>query len=137
VTVTHGEVEDPAVAVRNWPLPPAAEQGAGEARQAGAAEEAERQEAKIEKGRDVAVIEFPASHGVPALRVSMIQELAGYKTDLPNSVSGEQLYRGLTEQLNHAADAADHWPASVDDAQVAIAHHVFAGLYGVRGRSGQ
>jgi hypothetical protein len=152
------------VAARNWPLPASGEQGAsgrasrpgedGGARQAGARNDANRAgdqggagqadraggndqgNSNIEKGRDVAVVAFPASHGMPAVRASLIQELGGYKLDVPNAMTAEQLDRSLAQQIRQAADASGHWPADTTEAQVAIAHHVLAGLYGVQGQGG-
>jgi hypothetical protein len=150
--VIQGEVEDPAVAARNWPLPAAGEQlasGRAEkpgkdegARQAGARSGADgaggdQLDSNIEKGRDVAVVAFPAAHGLPNLRVSLIQELGGYRVDVPNSVGGEQLYKDLAEHVRQAADSASQWPADAKEAQVAIAHHVLAGVYGAREQGGQ
>jgi hypothetical protein len=167
--VIQGEVEDPAVAMRNWPLPAGGEQMASDrasrpgedenARQAGARNDANRPDANragadqsgtdrtardggdrlnsnIEKGRDVAVVAFPASHGMPAVRASLIQELGGYKVDVPNSVTAEQLDKSLAEHIRQAADSAGQWPADANEAQVAIAHHVIAGLYNVQAQGG-
>ena len=162
--VIQGEVEDPAVAIRNWPLPaaePALAAGArrleDDARQAAertppdrpADRPAERPadrpgrdasvrdvpdqaNANIEKGRDVAVAAFPASQNLPSLRVSMIQEAGGYKIDVPNSLTGEQLHRNLAEHLRHIVDDAAQWPNDINDAQLAVAHHAFAAIYGVQ-----
>ena len=163
VFVIEGEVEDPAVAMGNWPLPPAGDQGqagranretsggvasragteareaADNARQAGANVAADRpgqggsdqKESNIEKGRDVAVAAFPASHGMPDLRVSMLQEATGYKVDVPNSLGAEQLSRNLAQHLRQFADQSAQWPADVNQSQVAAAHHVLAGVYGL------
>lgn len=164
VFIIQGEVEDPAVAAGNWPLPPSGDQGrvARAGREAGggdaaapldAAQEAaantakagkaavgddskqdvaDQKNANIEKGRDVAVAAFPGGHGLPNVRVSMIQEAGGYKVDLPNSISGDQLYQNLAQHLRQVADNADQWPADATEAQIALAHHVLAGVYGVQ-----
>jgi hypothetical protein len=165
VFIIEGEVEDPAVAMTNWPLPPAGEQGqagrasreasggvvskaATEAREAtdnarqaagnvvgNRSKQSDQKDSNIEKGRDVAVAAFPASHGVPGVRVSMIQEATGYRVDVPNSLTGEELSRNLAQQLRQFADHSAQWPDDVNQAQVAAAHHVLAGVYGVSEQS--
>jgi hypothetical protein len=85
----------------------------------------------IEEGRDFAVLQVPASHGLPAVNVSMIRELTGWKIDIPNNRSVQNVYDDLLKHLTMIGDNQASWPADKDDAKAMIAHHVLMGLYGV------
>jgi len=129
----QGEVSDPATAVSNWPAPAIA----GEAVTAGSHTNAgdvkkEEKEAKLTKGRNVAVVRFPMSHEVPEITVSMIHHLpASWRVDVPNDRTGEQIYNDLVNRLTFIRDHQDHWPNDVNDGYRMVAHHVVAALYGV------
>lgn len=142
VALIRGEIEDPKAVAAHWPVKavaPAA--GESDAVAAGAAEQAERENEKgnpdpnlnsnIEKGRDVAIATIPASHGLPAIHVSLIREAQGWRIDVPNNVTGEQLKNNLAAHLTRIKDSADQWPADKNDAAAFVAHHVLMAAYNV------
>lgn len=142
VPVVQGEIEDPLVVAGNWPIKATRTAGgqgaaAGEAQQAGAQQAGKSQvgiDSNVEKGRNVAVATFPKSHGLPALNVSLVSEAQGYRIDVPNTVTGQQLKDNLSKHLDHLIQGKDQWPKDAWQAQMAIAHHVLAGVYGVEGQ---
>jgi hypothetical protein len=90
-----------------------------------------RTQGNIQEGRDFAVLQVPASHGMPAVNVSMIRELTGWKIDIPNNRSVQQVHDDLLKHLTMIGDNQANWPADKDDAKAMIAHHVMMALYGV------
>ena len=147
VPVVQGEIDDPKVVAGNWPIKAAMTAGggaaapaAGEAQTAGAAQAGKSEaglDSNVEAGRNVAVATFPKSHGLPALNVSLMKELGGYRVDVPNTVTGQQLKDNLSKHLDHLIQGADQWPKEAWQAQTAIAHHILAGVYGVEGMAQQ
>ncbi len=137
VTTICGEIEDPAAVASAWPVAAVVE-GAGEAVPAAAKDAAavpgtteQNIDSNVEKGRDVAIAAVPASHGLPAINVSLIQEAGGYRIDLPNTLTAQQLHDSLLNQITHVTDMQAQWPADQKDAEAAVAHHVLLGIYGV------
>ena len=133
VITATGEVEDGAAVASAWPLQAVSEAGDGAvtaaSKQPVAADRDE--DANLEKGRDVAVIAIPASHGLPTVNLSLIQELQGYRVDIPNNITGQQLHDSLLKHLTHVSDMQAQWPANEQDAQLLVAHHIALGVYGV------
>jgi hypothetical protein len=133
VATLCGEVQDPQQLASAWPVQ-AVSPAAGEAVQAAAQQQGTSpadKESNIEKGRDVAIATIPASHGLPAVNVSLMQEAGGWKIDLPNNVSGQQLHDNLLKHMTQASDMQAKWPADANAAELAITHHIMLGLYGV------
>jgi len=143
-TVIQGEVADPATAMAHWPVNAMASRAmeAGARQEVGADQKTVKKEAKAEeltKGRDVAIVRIPASHGMPAVDVSMVHEMPMfYRVDIPNDRTGEQIYNDLSAHLAYLGDRASEWPANIDDAYRMFTHHVAAAMYGVPvpGRNG-
>jgi len=91
----------------------------------------------LEKGRNVAVVTVAESHGLPELKVPLIHELPDlWKIDVPDSVSGQKLYDNLLKHLTMANEQKDQWPADVNDAYRAVAHHVLMAVLDVDEHSG-
>lgn len=142
-TMVQGEVADPNVALANWPV---AATG-GEAVTASNKETANRDtkqekreasEEKLQKGRNVAIVHFPAAYGLPAMNVSMIHQLpAFYCVDIPNTRTGEQVYNDLLNHLTWIGEHVDQWPADVNDAYRMVAYHAVAAVEGVDVPSGK
>jgi len=130
--MVQGEVTNPAVAINNWPVAPIpGEAVVAGSRTPGANDKQAEKEAKLTKGRNVAVIRFPASHGLPEMDVSMIHHAIGFwRVDVPNDRTGEQIYNDLTTHLTYIKDHPDQWPSDVSDAYRMVAHHAVAALYG-------
>ncbi|MBC8109031.1 MAG: hypothetical protein H7Z14_20765 [Anaerolineae bacterium] len=82
-----------------------------------------------DKGRNVAKVTFPASHGLPELYIPLINELpATWKIDVPDEVDGRKLYDNLLTHITMADEHKAMWPADVNDAYRAISHHVFLAI---------
>ena len=148
VAVMRGEIEDPKAVAAKWPVQAVAPRaGEQDAVAAAAAEKADRENEKgtadaelnsnIEKGRDVAIATVPASHGLPALRVSLVREANGWRVDVPNNLTGEQLKNNFARHLAHIKDSADRWPADENDAAAMVAHHALMAAYNVELPAGQ
>jgi hypothetical protein len=135
--IVQGEVSDPAVALANWPVAatPAEAVTAGERKEIPGDAKAQKKEERAEKltrGRNVAIVRFPAAWGMPDLTVSMVHELpAFYRVDIPNDRSGEQIYNDLVTQLTWLGDHADQWPAEATDGYRLFAQRAVAAVYGV------
>jgi len=131
--IAQGTVSDPTVAISHWPVPALA----GEAVTAGSRSPADNQKqeekaAKLNKGRDVALVRFPASHDLPELTVSMLHQLPGFwRVDIPNDRTGEQIYNDLTAHLTYIRDHQNQWPNDVADGYRMVAHETVGALYGV------
>jgi hypothetical protein len=84
----------------------------------------------LDKGRNVAVVSFPSSHGMPELYVSLIHEMPdNWKIDVPDNVDGQKLHDNLCNHLTVFAQNKDQWPADVNEAYRMAAHHVMMAVY--------
>jgi len=135
--VLEGEISDPALALNNWPVPATSAQAMqASQRQQPAVNDANMKkaesEAKLEKGRNAALVQIPNDHNLPSITASLIHELPDqWCFDIPNDRSGEQIYNSLLNHLTYFGDHVDQWPADVNDAYRVLAHHAVAALYGV------
>ena len=143
----EGEIEDPAAVASNWPVPAttlgqvgAAVQGAANdaANAAGVAQPAAgtvdkdtKTQGNIEKGRNVAILRIPGEAGMPAIDVSLIHEAGGWKIDVPNTRSAQQIHDDLLKHLTMAGEQSGQWPGDVNAAYRAMTHHVLMGIYGI------
>lgn len=75
-------------------------------------------------GREMASLRIPASHGAADLTVPMIHEAGGWKIDAPDTLTAEKLRSNLAAHLQAVHAMKDKWPADVNEAQAAVAHHV-------------
>ena len=142
VALMQGEIDDPKQVAAKWPVAATPPQP-GDAVTAGAAEKVNEEATRtkgnddpdlnsnIEKGRDVAIATFPTSHGAPALNVSMIREAGGWRVDVPNRLSGQQLHDNLLKHLTHVSMHSNQWPSDENAAAAMIAHHVLMAVNGV------
>lgn len=154
--VIQGEVTDPATAMANWPVQPImpmrgeAMPAAGREKAAAPApgekvsdrgpvmekiatpfKETAVEKTELEKGRKVALVEVPESHGQPAVRLSLLRELPdNWKLDIPNNISGQQVHDNLLKHLTWVADHQNEWPGDVNDGYRMVSHHVLLALYG-------
>jgi len=137
VMVVTGEVADPAQAVMHWPVDPKTGQPMKKSEQAIAASSHEAGKnfggrVKLDKGRNVALVRFPESHGLPPITASVIHELpAAWKFDIPNDRTGDQIYNDLLNQLNFIATHSAEWPSDEKQAYAMTTHRVLLALYGV------
>jgi hypothetical protein len=140
-TIIQGEVSDPTIALSNWPVPAMSNEAmkASQTQRPSNTPEAAKDkdqaadDAKLEKGRNVAIVRFPAGHDAPELCVSLIHQLPdNWKIDVPNDRSGQEIYNDLLTQLTWLGDHSAQWPANQDDAYRMFSHHIMAALYGAQ-----
>jgi hypothetical protein len=136
LTTIVGEIDDPKAVASAWPVPAVSEASPQSDAVPAAAKETDGNadpnlDSNVEKGRDVAIATVPASHGLPALNVSLVQELQGWRIDVPNTLTGQQLHDSLLKHLTHVTDAQAQWPADKNEAAAMVAHHVLLAAYGV------
>ena len=134
--VVRGEITDPKQVATHWPVPAVSTGPDAEAIQASSRQEKTRNDnpdlnSNIEKGREVAIVTIPASHDLPPVNVSLVKELQGYRVDVPNTLTGEQLRDNLVKRMTDVADHPDRWPAERKDAAHYFAHHVMMAVYDV------
>ena len=86
----------------------------------------------LDKGRDVAIARFAASHDLPELTLSMVHELpAQWRFDIPKDRNGDQIHNDLLNQLNFIATHSENWPSDINEGYRMVAHRVLMALYGV------
>jgi hypothetical protein len=135
--ILQGEVSDPNLAMANWPVPATAQMAAKPADEQGHAVVAgsvqgDKGDINLDKGRNVALVSIPASHGLPAMTISMIHELPDqWRVDVPNNITGQQLKDNLSKHIAHIDGMKDKWPSDESDAYRAVAHHVLMAIYNV------
>jgi len=128
----QGEIEDPAAFVQNWPANAAPGMAnAQQARGNAGLDEQTQKQGDIDKGRNVGLVRLPGRDGLPALDVSVVHEITGWKIDLPNYRTGQQIHDDLLKQLTALGENSERWPATPDDAKRVFAHRVLMAIYGV------
>lgn len=131
LAVTVGEVHDPALAMRNWPVSPTGQADmTREAREAGGAmaqDDDVVEQANLDEGRNVAIAAL--SRDGKALHVSMISEAGGWKIDLPNNVTADTLHARLSTLIQDLNSKQDQWPADEAQAYDKIGHKLLMTLY--------
>jgi hypothetical protein len=131
--IAQGEVSDPTQAISAWPVAAAA----GQAVTASSSNEQQDSNSHwLTKGRAVAIMRFPESHGLAAMNVSFIHQPTGWYIDIPVDRTGQQIYNDLSAHLSFIASHQDQWPNDVNDAYRMVTHQVLAALYGVSGPAG-
>ncbi len=149
VTILTGEVEQPDQLVGNWPIKQADTVSMGgdgvkveDKAQLAASKQDIKQtkdqmfggDVNLDKGRDVAVVEFPSAMGLPEVNCSMIKEhVTGWHFDVPNNITGQQLHDNLVKHLSMIVDHESEWPADVNTAYELVGHHVIEAVYGIDG----
>jgi hypothetical protein len=134
ITFRTGEIVDPNQLVGKWPVTTYSGQKntGGEA----SSEDINKTESKmfggdvkLEKGRLVVLAEIPGANGAPALTVSMIHELGGWKFDIPNNITRQELHDALLRNLTYLYDHQDLWPSDVTEGYRQATRGVVAALY--------
>jgi len=135
--IAQGEVADPSMALANWPIAVTGNEALTASEKVAADRDTKqlKQEAsaeKLKKGRNVAIIRFPAAYGLPEMNVSMLHQLPMfYRIDIPNTRTGEQVYNDLLTHLTWIGEHVDQWPSDVNEAYRMVAYHAVASVYGV------
>ena len=128
----EGEIEDPNQFVQNWPVAPIPGLDAAVAgSRTQVVDEDTRKNGNIEKGRNIAIVRLPAQGDIPALNVSEIRELTGWKIDIPNDRKLQQIHDDLLKHLTMVGENTANWPTDKEGAKGMIARHVVMGLYGI------
>jgi hypothetical protein len=70
-------------------------------------------------------VSIPASHGLAEVRLNLVKEGSDWKINVPSTLTPDRLQDNLARELNRANDMKAQWPADANDAQRALAHHVF------------
>jgi len=142
IHIVTGEVSDPQLLVGKWPVDAMSlsnMNGAGGT--AGKASQSDADIAKsktfggdvnLEKGRNVALAHLMGSHGMNGFTASLIHEnLVGWKFDVPNTLTADQLYNTLVANLGYLDQHKDAWPTDVNQAYRDFTHAVAASLYNI------
>jgi len=129
----EGEIETPETVANNWPVPatPTAANAAQPAASNQPVDKDTKTQGNIEKGRNVAVLRLAAEQGLPTLDISMLHEAMGWKIDLPNNRTAQQIHDDLLKHLTMIGENPGQLPANADDAYRVFAHHVLMAIYGV------
>lgn len=150
-TIVQGEIANPAL-LSNWPVDNKSKAGAslkvGESKveatvgggganatATGARNETNQPGNKpgdrnLEKGRNVAIVTFPESHGTPELTASLIHELPDqWRFDIPDTIDSNKFYQNLLAHMTEFGEMKDQWPQDVNEASRMITHHVLEALY--------
>ncbi len=129
----QGEITDAATFANQWPVDPTPMKEGEGAQPAGGKVLTDQiqDQGNIENGREIAVVRMPAEFGLPELRASFIDEAFGWKINVPNNLSAEQLHANVLKHLTYMGENMDKWPADVNDAYRAATHHVLMAVYGV------
>jgi len=150
-TIVQGEIANPAL-LSNWPVDNKSKaslkvgdnnvgaelktSGAGTSATAtGARDETNKPGNKpgdrnLEKGRNVAIVNFPEMHGAPELTASLIHELPDqWRFDIPDNIDSMKFYQNLLAHMTAFGDMKDQWPADVNEAYRLATHHVLEAIY--------
>ena len=86
----------------------------------------------LEKGRDVAVVVIPKSHGLPELTVSMIHEaIDAWKIDVPDNVDREKLETNVLNAVKEISANVAMLPKGDGEAQRYVTHRVLMAIYDI------
>lgn len=129
LAATIGEVEDSRMAMNHWPVSPTGEMDAAAA--AGAMNEEELGQANLEEGRDVAIATVRGKDG-KTLHVSLINEAGGWKIDLPNDITAQQLYDRVSKVVQAVNEDQSKLPATEAEAYDMLSHKLLTSIYDVK-----
>ena len=126
--VREAEITNPAEFAKHWPATPVMTSDGMKTVASNSPETVKF----LDQGRNVAVVNFPAGHNLPGITVSMIHEAVDdWRIDVPDDVSGQQIYDSLKASLTSFGDNVAAWPADKIDAYRDVGHRVVMGVYGV------
>jgi len=130
VMVKEGEITNPGEFAKNWPVAQAPVMTADGPKTVAA--NTPETVKYLDQGRNVAVVAFPMSHGMPGFNISMVHEAVDdWRIDVPDDVSGQQIYNNLKTALTSFGDNVAAWPADKIDAYRDLGHRVLLSAYGV------
>lgn len=128
VKITEGEISNPDIFQKNWPLAPSSA-----ANMSSIAPNSAESIKYMDNGRNVAVVYIPASHDLQSVTVSMLQEPGVYdwRIDVPDDLTGQQIYDRLKTTLTDLGDNVAAWPSDARDAYRLVTHRVLLSAYGL------
>jgi len=86
----------------------------------------------LEKGRNVAIVTFPAAAGMPEVTASLIHELPDqWRIDLPDNIDSMKFYQNLLAHMTAFGDAKDQWPTDANEASRLLTQHVLMAFYDI------
>jgi hypothetical protein len=132
VIAAEGEIQDPKKVLTDWPVN--AETGAGRHAEAQPKEplnEETKEQGNIDKGTEIGVVHLPKAGNTPDLYASMLDEAGGWKIDVPNNRSGQQIHDDLLKNLTRLNDNQKDWPSDETEASRVVVNCVISALYGV------
>jgi len=133
IHIATGEVSDANLLVGKWPVPASMISG-----NTGALSQADANQAKnknfggdvnLEKGRNVAVVQFQTTQSFSGLNASLIHEAGGWKFDVPNTLDAKKLYDNVVRNLNSLDKSRANWPDDVDEGYRRFTQAIVAALY--------
>lgn len=146
--VVQGQIVSPESLAGLWPLPAANLQALGQGVR-NAIQEVQGQpgnqgssklqndhffggDTNLNKGRDVAAMRIPASHGLPELTLSLINEHPDmWRFDIPDTISPQQFHDNVLNTLSYLQQHQDKWPADINEAYRYFSHAIGGAIYGV------
>jgi len=128
VVITEGEIANPDVAQKNWPVP-----ADSNAKPNSVAPNNADTIKYLDKGRDVALVYYPTSHDLASVTVSMIREpgLYDWRIDVPDNLTGQVIHDRLKDTLTAFGDNVAGWPSEARDAYRMLSHRVLLAVYGL------
>jgi len=145
VHIQTGEVTDPNQLVGKWPVQVSMQTKSGASGittgAPGTVTPSDAQQARdkafggdvnLEKGRNVAIVHLMSAQGYSGLYASLIHEAGGWKFDVPNNLSAQNLYDNLCKNLSYIDQHKDTWPTDSSAAYRQLTHAVVAALYDVQ-----
>jgi len=153
-TIVQGEIANPAL-LSNWPVDNKSKAGASlqvgdtkvegkaslnganapNATATGARDETNKPGNKpgdrnLEKGRNVAIVTFPAGKDAPEVTASLIHELPDqWRFDIPDTIDSNKFYQNLLAHMTEFGEMKDQWPTDVNEASRMVTQHVLEALY--------
>ncbi len=129
LAVAIGEVEDSRQAMANWPLSLTGEEGPRAA--AGAMiNEDEQSDANLEEERTVAIAAVPGKDG-KMLHLSLIKEAGGWKIDLPNNITRQQLHSRVSTMIRTLNANPDQWPETEAEAYNLVGRKLLMAIHDI------
>jgi hypothetical protein len=132
VSAAEGEIQDPAKVLKDWPVNP--KSGAGHHMNNRPQEPLNHEtktQGNIAKGTEIGVVHLPRAGNGSALYVSMLDEAGGWKIDVPNNRTGQQIHDDLLKNLTKLNDHQSDWPSDETAASRVVVNCVISAIYGV------
>lgn len=135
LTTMTGEVSDSNQLLAKWPLDPGKTALPANAKFAQndvpENQKVEGGDVNLEKGRNVAIARITGVSQSGPITASMISEAGGWKFDVPNTMTADDLYRTLVANLQFIDQQKGSWSTDVNEEYRHVTDAVVASLYGI------